>query len=69
MGHKLNGKVVAAETWPDDDRGTPATRVTGVLSVRHVTGNPPETGYDQLWVAGVQVNPATVRPAPKGKAR
>ena len=51
------GQTVTALTYPDRDRGLPPRRVTGVLQGRDV----PVLGYHQLLVAGVPVDPKTVR--------
>lgn len=54
-----DGTVVEAETYPSEEYDRPAERVSGPLVTRPV----PAIGYTQCWVNGVQVDPATVRPA------
>jgi hypothetical protein len=54
-----DGARVTATTYASDEYDRPAVRVTGVLATRPVES----LGYIQCWVDGVQVDPATVRPA------
>jgi hypothetical protein len=61
--------IVTAMTYPDDDRELPARPVTGELTTRYV----PTLDYTQQLVAGIQVNPDTIRPVsarrrPRGKS-
>ncbi len=60
-----DGTAVAAMTYPSDEYDRPAERVSGVLTTRWVAAL---GGYVQCWVAGVQVDPATVSSLPAAHA-
>lgn len=54
-----DGDRVTAMTFESVEYDTPPERKAGTLKTREVPG----LGYTQYWVDGVQVDPATVRPA------
>jgi hypothetical protein len=54
-----DGTQVTARTYESIEYDRPAEEVTGALATHPVEA----LGYVQCWVGGVQVDPATVRPA------